>query len=115
MNKDSEIAALEAVLDSAITHATAGKNAKTTEDLVLNSKKMMDVINGDVGNGVAAHIKLAKAAVTKAMGTNIQAHTYMTMVLQLVMLLISFKAMLMLRSCLENRLRLSQTLKQVQY
>jgi len=71
VNKDSEIAALEAVLDSAIAHATEGKNSKTTEDLVLNSKKMMDVINGEVGNGVAAHIKLAKAAVTKAIGTNI--------------------------------------------
>ena len=71
VNKDSEIAALQGLLDTAITHATAGKNAKTTADLVLNAKKMMDVIKGDVGNGVTAHIELSKSAITKAMGTNI--------------------------------------------
>jgi uncharacterized surface protein with fasciclin (FAS1) repeats len=71
VGKDSEITALQNVLNNAISHATNGKNAKTTADLVISAKKMMDVVNGDVGNGVAAHVKLASEAITKAMGTNI--------------------------------------------
>lgn len=71
VGKDSDITGLQNVLDTAISHATDGKNSKTTADLVISAKKMIDVVNGNVGNGVAAHIELANAAITKAMGTNI--------------------------------------------
>ena len=66
VDSSSAISSLEAVLDKAIANATAGKNASATADLVTSAKAMISDVD-DISKNIAS----AKAAVTKAIGTNL--------------------------------------------